>query len=112
MSHHEVANAWSTEATPGRIGIRTNWAYRQERSGAISDKNAQIPKILSGQKWVVSGNFGIKHLSIGSYDGCTSGVLPVVYPSVSGSSAEGPLGRVTIATTPNQNPFHSALLCI
>ena len=32
------------------------------RSGVISDKNAQNPKILSGQKWVVSGNFGIKHL--------------------------------------------------
>ena len=32
------------------------------RSGVISDKNAQISNILSGQKWVVSGNFGIKHL--------------------------------------------------
>ena len=32
------------------------------RSGVISDKNAQNLKILSGQKWVVSGNFGIKHL--------------------------------------------------
>ena len=31
-------------------------------SGVISDKKAQILKILSGQKWVVSGNFGIKHL--------------------------------------------------
>ena len=31
-------------------------------SGVISDKKAQILKFLSGQKWVVSGNFGIKHL--------------------------------------------------
>ena len=31
------------------------------RSEVISDKNAQNSKILSGQKWGVSGNFGIKH---------------------------------------------------
>ena len=28
------------------------------RSGVISDENGQISKILSGQKWAVSGNLG------------------------------------------------------
>jgi len=40
----------------GQIGLPAG------RSGVISDKNAQILEILSGQKWGVSGNFGIKHL--------------------------------------------------
>jgi hypothetical protein len=44
------------------------------RSGVISDKNAQILKFLSGQKWGVSGNFGIKPLW------GLSGVLPYPYP--------------------------------
>ena len=42
--------------------VWSNWAYWLESWGVISVKNAQILKILRGQKWEVSGKIGIKYL--------------------------------------------------
>ena len=44
VSHHEVVNAWSTEATPGRIGVRTNWAYHLGGQGRFRTKMPKFRK--------------------------------------------------------------------
>ena len=51
MRHHEVANACSTEVTPGRIGVRTNWAYRLGGQGRFRTKMPKFRNFCPDKNW-------------------------------------------------------------